>query len=187
MKQLAPDAANALMEIQGHVYREIVQGMMEVLRARFELKNEFRMRQTQIHQKENNPLKFIAHVDDALEYLLLKRSPGFLTPTAAFREAFQDIKDHQVAMVVGMRAAFDALLKRFDPDQLEQRFTRADKIVNMMPLSRKANCWEHYQEWYKDIVAAADDDFQGLFGSEFTRAYEEQMARLSLIRKKSDN
>ena len=185
-EQLSPKDAKVLMKLQGRLYREIVQGLMEVLRARFDLKNEFRMRQTQIQIKENNPLKFIGQVDDALEYLILKRSSGFLPPEAAFQEAFQDIKDHQVAMVVGMRAAFESMLRRFDPEQLEQRFTKGNKIGNLLPINRKASCWEHYLEWYADISAAAEDDFQGLFGNEFTRAYEDQMARLSLLRRKPD-
>lgn len=185
-EQLSPEAAEALMNLQGKLYREIVHGMMDVLRARFDLKNEFRMRQTQIQIKENNPLKFIGQVDDALEYLVLKRSPGFLPPGAAFHEAFQDIKDHQIAMVVGMRAAFESLLQRFDPEYLERRFTKGNKIDSLVPMYKNANCWERYQEWYADIAATAQDDFQGLFGNEFARAYEDQMARLALLRKRSD-
>ncbi len=186
LEQLTPEAAEALMRLQGKLYREIVQGMMEVLRARFDLKNEFRMRQTQIQTRENNPLKFIGQVDDALEYLVVNKSSGFLGPEAAFREAFHDIKDHQVAMVVGMRAAFNALLQRFDPEQLESRFTKGSKIESLLPMYRKAECWERYQEWYAGIAAAAEDDFQGLFGNEFTRAYEDQMNRLSLLRRKTE-
>ena len=186
IEPLSPEAAAALMRLQGKLYREIVQGMMEVLRARFELKNEFRMRQTQIQIRENNPLKFIGQVDDALEYLVSKHSSGFLEPESAFKEAFQDIKDHQVAMVVGMRTAFDSLLKRFDPEQLERRFVKGSKIDSLLPMYRNANCWERYREWYADISAAAEDDFQGLFGNEFTRAYEDQMARLALLRRKQE-
>jgi type VI secretion system protein len=183
-ERLSHEAAEALMKQQGKQYREIVQGLMDVLRARFDLKNEFRMHQTQIQARKNNPLKFIGQVDDALEYLVLKRSSGFLTPDAAFQEAFQDIKDHQVAMVVGMRAAFESLLRRFDPEQLERKFTKGNKIANLLPLSRKASCWERYEEWYAEISAAAEDDFQNLFGKEFTRAYEDQMAKLALLRRK---
>jgi type VI secretion system protein len=182
--QLPPGSAPALLKLFGALYRDIVQGLMEVLRARSDLKNEFRMRHTQISAKENNPLKFSGQVDEALKHLVFNRGTGFLSPEAAFQEAFQDIKDHQVAMVVGMRAAFDSLLRRFDPEQLEQRVTRGKKIGNLLPVNRKANCWERYEEWYAEVSAAADDDFQGLFGDEFTRAYEEQVARLSLLRKK---
>ncbi|MBT8438591.1 MAG: type VI secretion system-associated FHA domain protein TagH [Gammaproteobacteria bacterium] len=185
-EQLSPDAGEALMRLQGKLYREIVQGMMEVLRARFELKNEFRMRHTQLQIKENNPLKFIGQVDDALEYLVFRRTSGFLDPEAAFDEAFQDIKDHQVAMVVGMRAAFNSLLERFDPNELEQRFAKGSKINSLLPLYKQASCWQRYREWYADVAAAAEDDFQGLFGNEFARAYEDQMARLSLLRRNTD-
>jgi type VI secretion system protein len=154
------------------------------LRARSDLKNEFRMRHTQISARENNPLKFSGQVDEALEHLVFNQGTGFLPPEAAFQEAFQDIKDHQIAMVVGMRAAFESLLRRFDPEQLEQRVIKGKKLGNLLPVNRKANCWDRYEEWYAEIAAAADDDFQGVFGDEFTRAYEEQVARLSLLRKK---
>jgi type VI secretion system protein len=183
--QLPPEAALALMKLFGGLYREIVQGLMDVLRARSDLKNEFRMRHTQISARENNPLKFSGQVDEALEHLVFNQGTGFLPPEAAFQEAFQDIKDHQIGMVVGMRAAFESLLRRFDPEQLEQRVTKGKKLGNLLPVNRKANCWERYEEWYAEIAAAADDDFQGVFGDEFTRAYEEQVARLSLLRKKS--
>jgi len=182
--QLPPGAGPALMKLFGGLYREIVQGLMEVLRARADLKNEFRMRHTQIRAKENNPLKFSGQVDEALAHLVFNHGTGFLSPEAAFQEAFQDIKDHQVAMVAGMRAAFESLLRRFDPEQLEQRVTKGKKIGNLLPVNRKANCWDRYEEWYAEIAAAAEDDFQGVFGDEFTRAYEEQVARLSLLRKK---
>jgi len=182
--QLPPAANLALMKLFGGLYRDIVQGLMDVLRARADLKNEFRMRHTQISAKENNPLKFSGRVDEALEHLVFNHGDGFLSPEAAVQEAFQDIKDHQIAMVVGMRAAFDSLLRRFDPEQLEQRVTKGKKLGNLLPVNRKANCWDRYEEWYAEISAAADDDFQGVFGDEFTRAYEDQVARLSLLRKK---
>ena len=182
--QIPPEAALALMKLLGGLYREIVQGLMDVLRARSDLKNEFRMQHTQISTKENNPLKFSGRLDEALEHLVFHRSSGYLPPEVAFQEAFQDIKDHQIAMVVGMRAAFESLLRRFDPELLESRIIKGKKIGHLVPLNRKAICWDRYKEWYAEISAAAEDDFQKLFGDEFTRAYENQVARLSLLRKK---
>jgi type VI secretion system FHA domain protein len=183
-KQFTPEDASVLMKSIGTLYRVIVQGMMEVLTARFDLKNEFRMRHTQLQLKENNPLKFTGHVDDVLEYMFLKQTRGFLQPEAAFQEAFQDIKDHQFAMVVGMRAAFESLLQRFDPELMEKRFLKTRKIANILPIGRKAICWERFEEWYEDISADPEDDFQNLFGDAFSRAYEEQVAKLSSSRKK---
>jgi type VI secretion system protein len=182
--QLSPEAGVALMELLGTLYREIVQGMMEVLRARFELQDELRMQHTQIRTKENNPLKFSVSADEALDHLVLKRRTGFLAPEAAFQEAFQDIKDHQSAMVFGMQQAFESLLQRFNPERMETRVKKRKSIANILPVTRKASCWDRYGEWYAEISEVSEDDFQKLFFSEFTRAYEEQVARLSLLRKK---
>jgi type VI secretion system protein len=179
------EAAPEFMKLFGTLYRNIVHGLMDVLRARAELKNEFRMRQTQISPVENNPLKFSGRVEEAMEHLVFKQGTGFLPPEEAFNEAFQDIKDHQIALVVGMRAAFDSLLHHLDPRQLENRVEKGKKIGHLLPLNRKASCWDRYVEWYEELSVAAEDDFQNLFGDEFTRAYEEQIGRLSLLRKKS--
>mgnify|MGYP000069390429 FL=1 len=43
---------------------------------------------------------------------------------------------------------------------------------------RKARCWEQFSALYQEIAREAEDDFQELFGREFVRAYEEQIARL---------
>ncbi len=182
--QVLPEEVLALMEMLGGLYRETVQGTMDVLRARSELKNEFRMRHTQIRIAENNPLKFSVSIDEALEHLVFHRNESFLPPDTAFMEAFQDIKDHQIAMVAGMKSTFDSILRRLDPELLTQCVVNEKKIGHRLPLNRKAGCWEHYEKLYGELSAAAEDDFLGLFGEEFTRAYEEQVARLSLLRRK---
>ncbi len=45
------------MEAVGRSYRLMVEGLIDVLRARSSLKGEFRMQQTMIRPVENNPLK----------------------------------------------------------------------------------------------------------------------------------
>ena len=72
----------------GQVLRVVVEGLMEVLRARGEIKNEFRLQQTTYKPRENNPLKFSPDVDAALSHLLGPAERGFLEPQAAVAEAF---------------------------------------------------------------------------------------------------
>jgi predicted component of type VI protein secretion system len=55
----------------GEILRVVVDGVMEVLRARERIKDEFRMRMTTFKPADNNPLKFSANVDDALYNLLV--------------------------------------------------------------------------------------------------------------------
>ena len=103
---------------------------------------------------------------------------GFLGPVEAVREGFSDIKAHQMAVMAGMRAAFNDLMRRFDPDVLAESFDRHRKGGSLLGLAGKSRYWEMYVELYQQLTRDADDNFQRLFGDEFARAYEEQMDRL---------
>lgn len=175
---IAPEAVPALMTALGGMFRELVQGVMEVLMARSKLKSEFRMTMTTVRPVENNPLKFSVDVDEALRSLLTKQGPGYLSPAEAVHEGVMDIKGHQVAMMAGMQAAFRELLRRFDPKAVEGMAGKGGKLGTMMPSGRKAKCWELYEQQYQDIIREAEDHFQRLFGEEFARAYEEQIEHL---------
>jgi type VI secretion system protein len=169
----------------GRLYREMIQGVMDVLIARASLKNEFRMPHTIIRATENNPLKFSVGVDDALEYLFFKDGEGFLQPEDAFREVYQDIKEHQFATVVGMRAAFHSLLQMFAPERLQSKFKKRSKWGWLSFRNRKAANWELYEQWYSELMTDTDDHFQQLFSTEFGRAYENEIARLSAARRQA--
>jgi len=168
------DGESMLREI-GASYRLMVQGLIDVLRARASLKSEFRMSQTMIRPVENNPLKFAPNVEEAMALLLRPQGTTYLGPEKAVGEAFDDLRAHQLAVVAGLQAALGQMLRRFDPAALEARFGGGGGLFSG---NRKARCWEQFQALYQEIAHEAEDDFQELFGREFTRAYEEQIARL---------
>ncbi|MCG8317129.1 MAG: type VI secretion system-associated FHA domain protein TagH [Pseudomonadales bacterium] len=162
--------------------RETVGGMMKVLGARNAIKNEFRMNVTMIQPMENNPLKFSPNVDEALRNMFTSQSNAYMPGTIAIREGFQDVADHQVAVIAGMRAAFRSLLKRFEPEALQVRFDKQHQAGFLS--SKKGKYWEAYGDFYRDLSDNMDDAFQDLFGEDFAEAYEQQMARLEASRKK---
>jgi type VI secretion system FHA domain protein len=162
----------------GTILRVVVQGVMDVLQARQRIKEEFRMRATTFKPKENNPLKFSANVDDALHNLLVKRNDAYFEPVRAFEDAFDDVRNHQMAMLAGVRAAFEAMLAEFDPDRLQQEFDRQPRKGALISMPAKLRYWEMYRERVHDIVKDADTSFRELFGDEFARAYERQLEQL---------
>ena len=87
----------------GKILHVVVAGLMDVLRARDKIKDEFRMRMTTYKQADNNPLKFSVNVEDALHNLLVKRNAAYLGPVEAFEDAFLDVRNHQMAMLAGVR------------------------------------------------------------------------------------
>ncbi|OOW65205.1 peptide-binding protein [Xanthomonas axonopodis pv. melhusii] len=176
----APSAATTVPPELDRIFAIVVDGVMDVLRARAEIKNTFRLPVTVIQRSENNPLKFAATAEDALQKLLAPPSASFLSGVPAFEDAFDDIRCHQMAMLAGMRAAFDAMLFHFSPDRLEQE---ADAGGKRLGFGGKGRYWERYRDNFEQLRSDPDDCFRRLFGDEFARAYEAQLARLKSARR----
>src|SRR6202011_992917 len=143
----------------GRILRVVVSGVMDVMTSRQEIKDEFRMHMTRFRPAENNPLKFSANVDDALHNLLVKRNPAYLMPVDAFEDAFADLRNHQVAMLAGMRAAFESMLEEFDPDRLQQEF---DRQLNKGLVPARLRYWDLYRERRQEIVKDPEASFRQL-------------------------
>jgi len=165
----------------GQILRVVVAGLMDVLRARERIKDEFRMRMTTFKAADNNPLKFSANVEDALHNLLVKRNAAYLGPVEAFEDAFQDVRNHQMAMLAGVRVAYEAMLAEFEPGRLQEKFDRQVKSGSFLSGPAKSKYWEMYSNKFHDMVKDADTSFRHLFGDEFAKAYEEQLARLKTV------
>ncbi|WP_025130794.1 type VI secretion system-associated FHA domain protein TagH [Pseudomonas sp. PH1b] len=176
--RIDPQQAQAQMESLGRSYRLMVEGLIDVLRARSSLKGEFRMQQTMIRPVENNPLKFAPNVDEAMLLLLRHSNQAFMAPDQAVQDSFDDLRAHQLAVMAGVEAAIKHLLGRFEPGELEARMSKPGGLGNLFSGSRQAQNWQQFTALYKQISQEAQDDFQDLFGREFSRAYEEHTHRL---------
>jgi len=169
---VTPELARAF----GQIIRVVVSGVMDVLQSRREIKDEFRMRMTQFRPRENNPLKFSANLDDALHNLLVKKNPAFLGPVEAFEDAFAELRNHQVAMLAGMRVAFESMLAEFDPDRLQEEFDQRASKGLLAKLG--TNYWDLFRDKRRDMAKDPEATFRALFGEAFARAYEEQLRQL---------
>jgi type VI secretion system FHA domain protein len=175
---MTPDVARQL----GQILRVVVGGVLDVLRSRQEVKGEFRIRPTIIQRRRNNPLKHSSDVDDALHNLLLKKGPGYLGPVEAFEDAFTDLRNHQLAMLAGVRTAFEAMFGHFDPARLQKEFDRHTPRARkgaLAALQPKPDYWDFYRDWVQRLGQDPDATFRTLFGHEFAKAYEDQLDRLN--------
>ena len=167
-----------LMHLFGQLLRESTQGTIDLLLARATAKRQLRAELTMIVARENNPLKFSPTVEGAMTHLLSPQGRGFMTPLRAIRDAYNDLRSHEVGFIAGMRAALAGVLARFSPAELEKRLTTKTVLDSLLPMNRQAKLWALFEELYTDISAEAEDNFQSLFGREFMRAYEQQIANL---------
>ena len=166
------------MEAIGKLLREALQGTLDLLRARGLMKSEMRADVTMIGPVDNNPLKFTPTVEAALAHLLAPQVRGFLPPLRAMKDAYDDLRAHQLGILAGMRAALEEVLARFAPDTLARHLSDPTALDSLLPINRKAKLWDLFVERYGDVVEEAREDFNAAFGEAFLRAYQAQIKLL---------
>lgn len=172
-----PDAEMAAtMARLGHVLRIMIEGLRDILMTRASIKGEFRMERTQISAGGNNPLKFALSPEHAVEMILRPKARGYMDAPTAVKEALDDIKAHEVAMVTGMEAAIKDVLARLDPAVLSVRVGGGG--LGSILGGKKARYWEEYERLYGTIAGEAENDFHEFFAKAFARAYQDQLERL---------
>ncbi len=170
-----PPAADpvAAMEGLGTAFRALVGGLRETLIARAAIKSEFRIEQTIIRARGNNPLKFAASDDDALAALLGTGRESGLSPAAAITESLRDLRLHEIATMAAMQSAVHSLMREMAPGKLE------GGASGLLPAQRKARAFEAYEALHTRITQALADDFDSVFGRAFARAYEQTVREAS--------
>jgi type VI secretion system FHA domain protein len=170
----------------GAILRTVTEGLMSVLQSRATVKNQFRMPMTYVRPVENNPLKVAAGMQDALRTLFMTRNPGYLAPTEAYREGLMDISHHELAMLAGVRAGYQAMLGSLHPDKLETQFARRLRRTSFIPWDmafvrflNRLRFWGMYRAQFEDFESDPESHFQLLFGEAFAQAYEEQLQALA--------
>ncbi|MCY0095183.1 type VI secretion system-associated FHA domain protein TagH [Hoeflea ulvae] len=122
---------------------------------------------TVIGALDNNPLKFMADPTEALEAMLAKDRSGYLDGMRAFREAFEDIKSHELATYSAMQKALSRLLADMSPESIEA------KVEKSAFSNRKAKAWETFVQRWDAKVEAHENGMLDVFLLYFSEAYQE--------------
>ena len=146
---------------------------MDVLRARGTIKRELKVDKTMLAPVKNNPLKWQPNAEEALYALLGNRGDVWMSPQEAIRDGFEDIKIHELAMNVGIQAAFKRFLDTFDPEQFERELNDSSKL-DFLAGNRRGKYWEAFKKHYRKMAEASEGEFQDLLSREISRAYEAQ-------------
>src|SRR5262249_26322507 len=160
----ATEVSAQRMQLVGELLRECLTGTLALLAARTIAKRELGAGATMLQTRGNNPLKFSPNVDAALTHLMGPPLRGFIGPRDSVHDGFGDLRAHRVAGRAGMRAALEAVLKRFDPIALEARLAPKGMWEHLLPANRRAKLWEQFGEQYAEILREVEDDFDSLFG-----------------------
>ncbi|MGI9418975.1 MAG: type VI secretion system-associated FHA domain protein TagH [Geminicoccaceae bacterium] len=179
---LAPDAldvddAEAFMQEAGARLSELVNGLVQLLRARTTVKSTARIERTMLGADHNNPLKFADSLDEALIAVLVRGRSGFMEPETAIQSGFRDLQEHEIALLDAMQVAVRSLLQNFDPENFEMRMEAENALAALVSGGRQAKCWKLFKARYEDIASQAEREFLGAVGRDFARAYENNLRR----------
>lgn len=175
---LAGSTPLEIMQNAGQALRELVSGLTELLHARSQLKEAFRLSQTIIQRSKNNPLKFSPTIEDALACLLIDRSESYLSSREAIAAAFTEVQNHELAVPKAMLQALTDFIERFDPEELRLQFDQGMKRNPLLAGTNKMKYWELYEDSYQDLVDGEQGKLPDAFSREFARAYEQEVEHL---------
>lgn len=164
-----------MLETAGLILREFVEGTINLLSSRANLKNAFRLDQTTIMSRHNNPMKFSDNTNELIKQLLVGAEGEYMGARDAVRETNRDLLNHQNAFLDAMNSAFIEFAERFDPDELEDGFNRTSdrKLFSFL---NKSKYWDFYRDLYPVMTEKGAGRFPQMFGEEFVKAYERQVA-----------
>jgi type VI secretion system protein len=172
------ETQHALLQIAGQMMREVVLGLMDVLKGRADQKSRLRLSQTGIQPTDNNPLKFSASVDEALLKLFDGHSNSrYLGPVEAIRDSFADLRTHQQALSAAIQAGIDELMNRIEPGELQEKFDRGLKRGALLGATNKMKYWDLYTEFYHVINQRNEQNLPTLVAEEMARTYAEKTAQ----------
>jgi type VI secretion system protein len=173
-QRLDEKQAEQVLQRLGQIMREVVLGISENLHLRAEQKNVMRVPTTTIQPQNNNPLKFSASVEEALNNLLFREPAEYLAGVDAVRETFGDIKQHQQHLLAAVRTAVTDYIGRLDPEEVESKIGRGGALLGA---ANKLKYWDLYKDLHAVVAQAQPGQFPHQFIEELARAYELEESR----------
>ncbi len=176
-----------VMRNAGQVLNEFITGMSDLLKCRTNLKSVFRLDQTTILPRHNNPLKLSEDVRSAMKQLLVGEEGEYLGPIDSVKEVCRDLKFHHDAVFAAMNSSFGAFSDRFDPDELQENFDRTLKKKPLFKTLNQLRYWRLYCDLYPIMTQRGSGQFPHMFGEEFVREYEKQIAEFRRLDRATDD
>jgi predicted component of type VI protein secretion system len=165
-----------VMRNAGNVLNEFITGIADLLKSRSSFKTVFRLEQTTTLPRHNNPLKLSEDVRTSVKQLLIGEEGEYLGPVDSVKEVCRDLRFHHDAMLAAMNISLVEIANRFDPEELQENFDRTFKKKSLFPIMDQLRYWRLYCDLYPIITQRGSGEFPHLFGEEFVREYENQIA-----------
>ena len=165
-----------LIEDVGRIFGELLGGLQTLMQNRSLLKDRYKLSQTMMKSKSNNPIKFSAGMEDALPRLLSGKPGDYKAAADAVHECYFDVNADMEAMNEAMCRALFEYLKMFDPDSLREQF---DHVMgkNKFLGGNKKRYWDLYADRYAALIQHKEGRMPDGFAEAFVSAFENSISK----------
>ena len=162
---LQRDAREVATEI-GAVLRTMVEELGQLLKARAAAKVLAKSgHRTMIGSVDNNPLKVVPTPEEILDIMFARRRAGYLDAQHSVKDAFRDLKNHELATYAAMQSALAELLDDISPEPIEK------KVPASTFTSRKSRAWDAFVATWAAREEAHENGMLDVFLAYFSEAY----------------
>ncbi|MFV0299834.1 MAG: type VI secretion system-associated FHA domain protein TagH [Paracoccus sp. (in: a-proteobacteria)] len=167
---VAPDR---LAQALGETVRRMARQVMMALQDRAAAKQFARTgERTMRGATDNNPLKFLPDVDQAIETMYLKPRAGFQDGVAGFDDALNDLRLHQAALFAALQPALAKLMTDLAPETIEP-----EAETGRLGGNRRAKAWDIFVERWDKKTAPHENGMLDEFLIHFAAAYRDMVER----------
>ncbi len=154
-----------LLQKAAHLLAEYTEGIHALLASKDAITTRLNIKDS---AQDTNPLRSSDGIDSALRLLLAPGNDVHMSGAKALDAAFDELLQHQRAVMAAMRNALGDYLGYFEPQALEQLFQKHKKRGT----SNGGNFEELYAEAYQGLSRPNKHHLPQRFDEEFVRAYE---------------
>jgi type VI secretion system protein ImpI len=121
----------------------------------------------------SNPLRTSSGADQAIQRLFESHGRLYGGPVDALRDVLQEIKEHEIATNVAVRAGMRAVLEQLSPTNVADQFEQGRSRTLAPGQDPRPRYWEHYAEFYRMLTQqnASEEGVPRPFTEEFNREY----------------
>lgn len=157
------------LEEAGRSLRVLVHGLYDLLKRQGEMKSVLGLERTVIRLADNNPLKFAASADEAMQRLIAPREGDLPGPSAALR-SFDDVRRHEERLLTAMNEAVRSIVERLSPQKIKQRETGGG-MMKIIPGSSKAAWWDELEREHARLLESDGAKLDELIEDELREAF----------------
>ncbi|WP_417502093.1 type VI secretion system-associated FHA domain protein TagH [Marinobacter sp.] len=161
-------AGPAVYRDLGSLTRVLLDRLLDMIHMRARQKQQLRVAQTLFQRSENNPLKFSATPQDALDSLLIRPHAANLGPVDAVNKAFDDLFSHEQALLKGVESVVQDLLAD------TPNATGTKNTTGLFARRKALETITRHRAWQREVYGSTDSMLRS---DVFVEAYEQAVGQ----------